>query len=158
MTDQELIDDLMTRTAMLGLKELEESMKPSDYEVSLDFFYHYLKKRPIVGGVEYDCISRYGLTSYNTIEESFDIIMENSQDVAIIEVKYKAHEADLTKLLTKKYDNFKKLFPMYKDYKHHLVLATFGLYDDLKEKALAQGVTLLQRTGDVIESFEPVAA
>lgn len=81
--------------------------------------------------------------------------MVNGKDVAIVEVKYKAHEADLTKLLTRKYKNFKKLFPMYKDYTHHLVLATFSLYDELKEKALAQGVTVLRRKGDVFEAFVP---
>jgi len=36
------------------------------------------------------------------------------------------------------------------------VLATFSLYDELKEQALAQGVTVLQRKGDVFESFVPV--
>jgi predicted thioredoxin/glutaredoxin len=44
---------------------------------------------------------------------------------------------------------------MYKDYTHHLVLATFSLYDELKAKALSQGVTILQRKGDVFEAFVP---
>ena len=61
------------------------------------------------------------------------------------------------KLLTKKHENFNKLFPAYKDYTHHLVLATFSLYDDLKIKALSQGVIVLQRKGDTIESFLPAA-
>ena len=74
----------------------------------------------------------------------------NSQDIAIIEVKYKAHEADLTKLITKKYSNFKSLFAAYKDYHHHLVLATFHLYDDLKEQALQNNVIVLQRKGNMV--------
>jgi hypothetical protein len=83
------------------------------------------------------------------------MILINGQDVAIVEVKYKAHEADLTKLITKKYSNFKHLFPAYKDYRHHLVLATFHLYDDLKEQALHNNVIVLQRKGDVVQSYLP---
>ncbi|WP_157792528.1 hypothetical protein [Thiomicrospira microaerophila] len=47
---------------------------------------------------------------------------------------------------------------MYRDYKHHLVLATFSIYDELKQEALSKGVTVLQRKGDIIETFEPKAA
>jgi len=36
-----------------------------------------------------------------------------------------------------------------------LVLATFSLYDDLKDSALSNGVIVLQRKGDTIESFVP---
>jgi hypothetical protein len=37
--------------------------------------------------------------------------MVNEKDIAIIEVKYKAHEKDLEKLLTKKQENFRELLP-----------------------------------------------
>lgn len=123
--------------------------------IAEEFFYNSLAHTQTLAGIHYDFIDKNMTRRAGSVEDEFDIVMINGKDVAIIEVKYKAREADLTRLITKKYENFKKLFPMYKNYKHHLVLATFGLYDDLKEKALAQGVTLLQRKGDLIESFEP---
>lgn len=79
--------------------------------------------------------------------------MINGKDVAIIEVKYKAHEKDLEKLVTKKSENFKILFPKYNDYTQHLGLAAFHINDDLKQQAVEQGVIVLQRKGDVIETF-----
>lgn len=79
--------------------------------------------------------------------------MVNGKDVAIIEVKYKAHEKDLKKLITKKYENFRILYPMYKDYKHHLALASFCASDELKEEALSLGVSVLQRRGKIVKSF-----
>jgi len=124
-------------------------------EITEEFFFNSLSETQNLAGVHYDFIDKNITRNSGKIQDEFDIIMVNGEDVAIIEVKYKAHEADLTRLLTKKYDNFKKLFPMYKDYTHHLVLATFSLYDELKEMALSKGVIVLQRKGDVIESFVP---
>lgn len=123
--------------------------------VAEEFFYNSLAHTQTLAGIHYDFVDKNLTRTSGGIQDEFDIVMVNGKDVAIVEVKYKAHEADLTKLLTRKYKNFKKLFPMYKDYTHHLVLATFSLYDELKEKALAQGVTVLQRKGDVFEAFVP---
>ena len=127
-------------------------------EITEEFFFNSLKAKQELGGIHYDFIDKNLTRSMGKLEDEFDIVMVNGKDVAIIEVKYRAHEADLKKLLTKKYDNFKQLFPMYKDYTHHLVLATFSIYDDLKQQALSNGVTVLQRKGDVFETFEPKAA
>ena len=127
-------------------------------DVAEEFFYNSLAHTQTLAGIHYDFVDKNMTRTSNGISDEYDIVMINGKDIAIIEVKYKAHESDLEKLLTKKYENFKTLFPMYKDYNHHLVLATFSLYDDLKEKALANGVTVLQRKGDTIESFVPTAA
>jgi hypothetical protein len=56
-------------------------------------------------------------------------------------------------LLKKRRVNFKKLFPNYANYRHHLGLATFYMDEQIKEEALQQGVTVLQRKGDVIETY-----
>jgi len=123
--------------------------------VAEEFFYNSLKATQNLAGIHYDSIDKNLTRASAGIEDEFDIVMINGKDVALIEVKYRARHADLTKLLTRKYENFKKLFPIYKDYNHHLVLATFSLYDDLKDAALSNGVIVLQRKGDTIESFVP---
>lgn len=123
--------------------------------VAEEFFYNSLKDTQTLAGIHYDFIDKNISRTHNGITDEYDMILINGQDVAIIEVKYKAHEADLTKLITKKYANFKSLFPAYKDYRHHLVLATFHLYDDLKEKALENNVIVLQRKGDMVQSYLP---
>jgi len=80
----------------------------------------------------------------------------NGNELAIIEVKYNAHQNDLDKLLNVQYPRFKKLYPEYKDYKHHLGLASFHMYDNVKEEALKNNVMVLQRRGDVVETFLPL--
>ncbi len=180
MTDQEL-KDLVAGLAIKSdrldaqMQRTDEQMKRTDEKlerigitlgnisnnqgsVAEEFFYNSLAHTQTLAGIHYDFVDKNMTRSSNGVSDEYDIVMINGKDVAIIEVKYKAHESDLDKLLTKKYENFKKLFPVYKDYNHHLVLATFSLYDDLKEKALANGVTVLQRKGDTIESFVPEAA
>ena len=57
--------------------------------------------------------------------------------------------------LKKKYNNFKKLYPEYKDYTHHLGLASFNMNEDVKELASKNNVILLQRKGDIIETIVP---
>ena len=48
-----------------------------------------------------------------------------------------------------------QLYPEYKDYIHHLGLASFYITDTVKEEALSNNVIVLQRKGDLIETFLP---
>lgn len=120
--------------------------------VAEEFYFNSLKKSPILNGITYDAIEKNLTKSYQGVEDEYDIIMVNGRHVFIIEVKYKAHLKDLERLLQHKAPNFRKLFPIYKDYEHHLGLASFSISDDVKTEALSHGVTVLQRRGDVIES------
>lgn len=124
-------------------------------DVAEEFFYNSLENKMDLGGIHYDFIDKNASRSKGKLRDKFDIVMVNGKDIAIIEVKYKAHESDLEKLLTKKQTNFKELFPLYKDYNHHLALASFYMPQELKEKALENNVIVLQRKGDVMETFVP---
>ena len=172
-TDKQIkaTDEQMQRNA-IAQKETDEQMKRTDEKlerignmlgnmgqnqgaVAEEFFYNSLKDTQTLAGVHYDFIDKSVFRTSNGISDECDMILVNGQDVAIVEVKYKAHENDLDKLLTKKINNFKKLFPAYKDYRHHLVLATFHLYNEVKERALQNNVIVLQRKGDIVESYLP---
>jgi len=135
--------------------KLVGGMSNNQGDVAEEFFYNSLKHKQELAGIHYDRVEKNITASANKVEDEFDIVMINGSDVAIIEVKYKAHEKDLEKLLTKKYTNFQKLYPMYKDYKHHLGLASFYINDNLKEIALSKGVMILQRKGDIVETYTP---
>ncbi|MFZ2969338.1 MAG: hypothetical protein WA080_09830, partial [Sulfuricurvum sp.] len=124
-------------------------------DVAEEFFYNSLEDKKDLSGIHYDFIDKNWKSSTKNLRDEFDIVMVNGKDIAIIEVKYKAHEKDLEKLLTKKQTNFKELFPIYKDYTHHLALASFYMPPELKEKALENNVIVLQRKGDVMETFLP---
>jgi hypothetical protein len=124
-------------------------------DVAEEFFYNSLKTKPTLVGIDYDFIEPNAHRSKNNIEDEFDMLLINGKDIAIIETKYKAHIRDIEKLINQKYTNFKKLYPEYKDYTHHLGLASFNINEDVKEEAEKNNVILLQRKGDIIETILP---
>ena len=116
-----------------------------------EYFYNSMLEHPILGGVRYDKIRKnvYGVGL--KLEDEYGIVMYNGNSIAIIECKYKAHENDLRKLMDKKVDNFRALFPDFKGYKIYLGLASFSFYPELEEMAKQNGVAILKQKGDVVE-------
>ena len=90
--------------------------------------------------------------SKKDLEDEFDIILTNGKNIALIEVKYKAHKRDVEKL-DKKVKNFRKLFPEYSHLKLYAGIATFHIYKDAKELAKEKGYFILKRNGNVIEEY-----
>jgi hypothetical protein len=85
-------------------------------DVAEDFFYQSLVKDNHLGGIRFDDITKNMQKHRGDIQEEYDLFMTNGDAIAVVEVKYKAHENDIDKL-DRKMDNFKKLFPIYKNYK-----------------------------------------
>ncbi len=118
-----------------------------------EFFHNSLKADPMLGGVRFEFVKKNVTCSHNGLQDEFDLLLVNGREVFVVEVKHKAHEKDLERLLAEKAPNFRRLFPEYSDHRQRLALATFHIHDDLKKSALERGVTVLQRRGDVIETF-----
>ncbi len=137
------------------LGKLVGNISNNQGDIAEEFFYNSLKAKPSMAGINYDFIDKNVTRSKNNIEDEYDILLVNGKDIAIIETKYKAHTSDVEKLINKKYENFKKLYPEYKDYTHHLGLASFNMNEDVKELASKNNVILLQRKGDIIETIVP---
>ena len=85
------------------------------------------------------------------IRDEFDILLVNGESVALIEVKYKVHPNILDKL-PKKIAHLKQM-PQYKAYKVYAGIAGFYIPDEVIEKANEQGYFVLQRKGDIIETY-----
>lgn len=163
-SSQEKTDTQMKETAAQMKKtdarldrvaKLVGGMSNNQGDVAEEFFYNSMKVKPSLAGIDYDFIDKNVTRSKNNIEDEYDILMVNGEDVAIIETKYKAHPSDIDRLIDRKYENFKKLYPEYKNYNHHLGLASFYINEDVKEKAMKNSVILLQRKGDLIETILP---
>ena len=127
------------------------NMKKNQGNVAEEFFFNSLLDDPHLGGIHFDDIAKSQSKHRGNVQEEYDIVMTNGNAVGIIEVKYKAHENDLDKL-ERKMKNFKKLFPVYKDYKLYGAIASFHLYDEAIEKALERGFFVLQRSGNVVHT------
>jgi len=134
------------------LAEMYGGVGNSQGAVAEEFYYNSLKADPVLGGVRFDFIDKNITRSHAGAEDEFDLLLVNGRAVFVVEVKYKAHEKDLRRLLGIKAVNFRRLFPEYADREQRFVLAAFHIRDELKRAALEQGVTVLQRKGDVIES------
>jgi len=167
MTDQEL-KELEISVGIFQNEEVEDTdamldriaqiigvPSKSESDIVKEFFYKYFLIKPILGGIEYDTFDKNIKRSSKNLQDTFDIFLLNGKDIAIIETKYKAHENDVIKLINKKYENFKKLYSEYKDYNHHLGLASFYISDDVKNEALKNNIMVLQRKGDIIETTLP---
>ena len=144
-----------TQETLKKVTKLVGNISNNQGDIAEEFFYNSLKAKPSLAGIDYDFIDKNVTRSKNKIEDEYDILLVNGKDIAIIETKYKAHQKDIDKLINKKYENFKKLYPEYKDYNHHLGLASFYINDDVKDEALNNNVMLLQRKGDIVETILP---
>lgn len=118
--------------------------------VAEEFYINSLQKNPTLNGMTFDTLHKNLNGHRNNIQDEFDIVLVNGIAVFIIEVKYKAHANDVDRLINKKSQNFSILFPQYKHYKKYLGLASFNINDETKSNALSQGVTVLQRDGNII--------
>ena len=134
------------------LAEMYGGVGNSQGAVAEEFYYNSLKADPVLGGVRFDFVDKNVTRSHAGLEDEFDLLLVNGRAVFVVEVKYKAHGKDLRRLLDDKAANFRRLFPEYADREQRLVLAAFHVHDELKREALEQGVTVLQRKGDLIES------
>jgi Holliday junction resolvase-like predicted endonuclease len=124
-------------------------------EVVEEFFYNSLETDLMLNGIQFDSIERNIHRKSKRLQGEYDILLVNGKEVFIIEVKYKAHRNDLKHLIEKKAVHFKELFPVYQDFKQHLGLASFHVNENLKRESLENGVTVLQRKGDLIETTPP---
>ena len=116
-----------------------------------DYFFNSLIEKPVLGGVRYDSVNRNVHAVRFRLEDEYDIVLYNGDSIALIECKYKAHENDLRKLIDKKVENFRNLFPYYSDYKFYLGLASFSFYPELEDLAKQNGVAILKQKGDAVE-------
>jgi predicted nucleic acid-binding Zn-ribbon protein len=135
------------------LREMIFGIGRSQGAVAEEFFVNSIKPTQKVAGIQYDMMEISKKRETKKLNGEYDIVLINGKELLIIEVKYNAHLNDLEKFLTKQVPTFKKLFPEYKDYKHHLAFASFHVNEDFKEEALKNGVIILQRKGDLVETI-----
>ena len=120
-------------------------------DVAEEFFFQSLIKDNHLGSIHFDDVVKNMEKHRGQIQEEYDLVMTNGDAIGIVEVKYKAHENDLDKL-DRKMRNFKKLFPIYQNYKQYGAIASFHINDAAKKEALKRGYFVLQRSGDLVHT------
>ena len=82
-------------------------------------------------------------------KDEFDIVMLNGHSVGLVEVKFKAHEKDLPKVIHKA-EMFRKNFPKYQNHKIYLGLASMAFYPKLEHECLEKGIAIVKQVGDTV--------
>lgn len=120
-------------------------------DVAEEFFFHSLVKDTRLGQIHFEDVTKNMAKHRGQIQEEYDLVLTNGNAIAIIEVKYKAHQKDLDKL-ERKMRNFKTLFPIYQAFKQYGAIASFHINEDAKNEALERGYFVLQRCGELVHA------
>jgi len=147
-TDAQLAktDDRLNRIAkMVG------AMGNNQGDVAEEYFINSLKDSLTLFDKKFDVLIPNFKIEKKRFRDEYDILLVNGSELAMIEVKYKLHTNDVESL-AKKISNLKEL-PQYKDYKIYAGIAGFKIPNDVIDLATSNGYFVLQRKGDIIETF-----
>ena len=100
-------------------------------------------------GEKFDEIERNVKGIKKDFKDEYDILLINGKSICIVEVKFKAHENDIPKIL-KKAETFRVNFPEYKNHRVYLGLATMSFYPELEQECINQGIAVIKQVGDTV--------
>ena len=113
------------------------------------FFNSFEKGQQNFFGEKFDDIEK-NIKGFKTgFKDEYDILLVNGKSVGIIEVKYKAHENDLPKVI-KKAETFRRNFPEYQNHKVYLGLATLVFSPGLEQECINEGIAVIKQAGDTV--------
>jgi len=122
----------------------------SNGEFCEEYFINSFKENPTFMGEKYDRVLPYLYPDPAIIYDQYDLVLRNGNSIVLIEMKYKAGTDDVGKMFSKLH-TYRANYPMFKDYKIYLCLASFRFPQKVRERADKDGITLIQQRGDKIE-------
>ena len=115
-----------------------------------EYFYNSFEKgKQNFFGEKFDEIEKNVKGLKKNFKDEYDILLINGKTIGIIEVKYKAHENDISKVL-KKSQTFRINFPDYANHRVYLGLATMSFYPALEQGCIDAGVAIIKQVGDTV--------
>jgi hypothetical protein len=115
------------------------------------FFYNSLEDNKVLGNVKFDEIIKNIKQKKHRQQDEYDIFLENGNAVGVIEVKYKVQKNHIEKLIEKKAENFRILFPDYSDYKLYIGIAGLSFEPETEEYAVENGLVVLKQKGELMQ-------
>jgi hypothetical protein len=121
-----------------------------------EYFLDSLKKNLTFAGIHFDDAGdafggKRKMPDGKVVQDQFDIVLINDDAVAIIEVKYRARKEDVDTLVNKKAENFRIIYPYYKDRRIYLGLGAMTFEKEATASAKQYGVGLLKQVGETVE-------
>jgi len=124
----------------------------SNGEFCEEYFVNCFEENPTFLGEKYDRVlsDLKPDPDLAVINDQYDLILRNGKTVVLIEMKYKAGTDDVGKMFCK-LKSYRANYPMFKDYKTYLCLASFSFSKKVRERAEKEGIVLIQQRGEKIE-------
>jgi len=115
------------------------------------FFQNVFTDNKVFGGIKYDDIILNMKYKDKTGEVEFDIVLENGNSLALIEVKNRIHPDFVKNLAEERISKFRRYFPMYKGYDVYLGIAGFSFSEKVLSEAQKYGIGIIKQVGEGIE-------
>jgi hypothetical protein len=121
-----------------------------------EYFLESLKKKLTFAGIHFDDAGdafggKRKMPDGKVVQDQFDIVLINDEAIAIIEVKYRARKEDVDTLVNKKAENFRTIYPYYKNHNIYLGLGAMVFEKEVADAAKKHGVGLLRQAGETVE-------
>ncbi|MDR3013745.1 MAG: hypothetical protein LBU70_11175 [Chitinispirillales bacterium] len=131
------------------LKKLEETLGGignSNGYYAEEFFQNSFSESLEFAGIKFDHIMKNaGFKGKENCE--FDIVLVNGNTIAIIEAKYRVSSKFVKELVTKKLEQFRRLFPVYQNHVVYLGIAGMSFDKSVIENAKKHGVAVIRQEG-----------
>ena len=115
------------------------------------YFQNVFADKLSFGKIKYDYMTPNLKYKRKGEHAEFDIALFNGNTVAIIEAKNRIHPDFVKEIAEKKAAQFRKYFPLYKDYALYLGVAGFSFDDKVIEEAKKYGVGIIRQVGNAVE-------
>jgi len=115
--------------------------------VAEDLFFNSFSKKMSIGNTKFEFIDRNVERKHRGLKDEFDIVLTNSEVIVIVEVKYNFYPNDVKKVL-KKINNYKILFPTYKNYKFIGAIAGLTMQNNTIDEAKKYGFFVFTQEGN----------
>ena len=135
---------------MKKLEELTGSWVNNQGAFAEEYFFNSFENgKQNFFGEKFDEIEKNIKGFKKDFKDEYDILLINGKSIGIIEVKFKAHESDIPKII-RKAETFRMNFPEYKNHRVYLGLATMVFYSELEQECIKQGIAVVKQVGDTV--------
>ena len=124
----------------------------SNGEFCEEYFVNAYIENPVFMGEKFDWVLENVKPDPDlaVMNDQYDLILRNGKTLVLIEMKYNAKVDDVGRMF-RKLETYRANYPMFKDYKTYLCLASFSFSDKVKARAAKKGIVLIQQKGEINE-------
>jgi len=146
--------------------EIKEAQKRTDKQIGAiansngrmaeQMVFNSLERKMTLAGIKFNRIelNKNGHNKELNLKGEYDIVMTNHTTVALIEAKHNVNKNDVYNLAKEEViENFRLLFPEYKNYKIMLAIGGASFEKNVEKEAKENGIGVIKVVGDKVEYY-----